>query len=94
MKHPLPARLLWIPALLLLSVNALAAEPVRLGELLAPPGEAVSGYLQIAALNDAGAELPVSIIHGAKPGPTLALIAGTHGYEYAGIIALQRIVQV
>jgi len=78
---------------LLIAGHATAAEPVQLGNLKAEPGQAVSGYLQIAALHDAGAELPVSIIHGARPGPTLALIAGTHGYEYPGIIALQRIRQ-
>jgi predicted deacylase len=92
MNQPLLARLLWILALMLLSGSLLAAEPVRLGKLLATPGETVSGYLQVEPREDAGAELPVSIIHGARPGPTLALIAGTHGYEYAGIIALQRIV--
>ncbi len=83
-----------VAALILLACGAtLAAEPRRIADLQAAPGEVVSGYLHIAALNDAGAEIPVSIIHGAKPGPTLALIAGTHGYEYAGIIALQRIRQ-
>lgn len=85
-------RLTWIFGLLLAS-GSIAAEPVRIGNLQAQPGEAVSGYLQIAAQNDSGTELPVSIIHGNKPGPVLALIAGTHGYEYAGIIALQRIRQ-
>lgn len=78
---------------LLIAGSTLAAESVQLGDLQAASGEAVSGYLPIAALNDAGTELPVSIIHGGRPGPTLALIAGTHGYEYAGIIALQRILQ-
>jgi predicted deacylase len=79
--------------LLLISVRPALAETLQLGELHAQPGEAVSGYLRIEPLQDAGAEVPVSIIHGAKPGPILALIAGTHGYEYAGIIALQRIRQ-
>lgn len=93
MNCPKPTHLMCILALLLLAAGTAHAEPIRVGELQAQAGEAVSGYLQIAALNDAGAELPVSIIHGEKPGPTLALIAGTHGYEYAGIIALQRIRQ-
>jgi uncharacterized protein len=92
MKYPEPTFLICILALLL-SSGSVHAEPVRVGDLQAQPGEVVSGYLPIGALNDAGARLPVSIIHGAKPGPTLALIAGTHGYEYAGIIALQRILQ-
>jgi len=73
--------------------QALADDPVRLGPLQARAGEAISGYISIDALQDAGAQIPVSIIQGAKPGPTLALIAGTHGYEYPGIIALQRIRQ-
>lgn len=83
----------WICLGLLSSAPLLAAEPIRLGGLEADSGEAVSGYIRIEALNDAGAEIPVSIIRGSKPGPTLALIAGTHGYEYPGIVALQRIRQ-
>jgi predicted deacylase len=78
---------------LLLISSSVQGQALKVGELEAQPGAAVSGYLHIVPLQDAGAELPVSIIRGAKPGPTLALIAGTHGYEYAGIIALQRIRQ-
>ena len=36
-----------------------------------------------------GAPLPITTITGARPGPTLALIAGNHGYEYPPILALQ-----
>src|SRR5215472_11748138 len=35
--------------------------------------------------------IPVTIVRGAKPGLTLALIAGNHGYEYPPILALQRL---
>jgi predicted deacylase len=38
-----------------------------------------------------GLEIPVTTITGARPGPTLALIAGNHGYEYPPILALQRL---
>ena len=38
-----------------------------------------------------GLEIPVTTITGARPGPTLALIAGNHGYEYPPIVALQRL---
>ena len=34
-----------------------------------------------------------SIIHGAKPGPVLALTAGVHGQEYTPILALQRLLK-
>jgi predicted deacylase len=61
------------------------------GPLSAGRGQAVSGYLDVAAIGDEGSRLPVSLVHGARPGPVLALIAGTHGYEYPGITALQRL---
>jgi len=93
MRPPNILRSLWVYLFLLAFSGALAADMIRIGDLQAEPGTVVSGYVQIAAQDDAGAEVPVSIIRGAKPGPTLALIAGTHGYEYAGIIALQRIRQ-
>src|SRR5262249_19848550 len=35
--------------------------------------------------------LPVSVVHGARPGKVLALVAGTHGYEDTSIVALQRL---
>jgi predicted deacylase len=38
-----------------------------------------------------GAEIPVTTITGARPGPVLALIAGNHGYEYPPILALQKL---
>jgi uncharacterized protein len=31
-------------------------------------------------------------VHGAKPGPVLALVAGAHGTEYASIIALEKLI--
>jgi hypothetical protein len=71
--------------------TAHAAEPFTVGTLTAKPGEKVSGFLEVPAGIDAGTRIPVTIIHGARPGPVLALIAGTHGYEYAPIIALQRL---
>ena len=37
--------------------------------------------------------LRVAEIRGPKPGPTLALVAGAHGTEYASIIALEKLIQ-
>jgi hypothetical protein len=62
-----------------------------LGTITAKPGEKVSGFLVVPAGVDAGTRIPVTLVHGARPGPVLALIAGTHGYEYAPILALQRL---
>jgi predicted deacylase len=80
-------------AFLVISGAAHARDVSQLGPLSANVGQAVSGYLEVPALNDAGARIPVSLVRGAKDGPVLALIAGTHGYEYPGITALQRLRQ-
>ncbi len=78
---------------LAMSGVAHARDLAQLGPLRADAGEAVSGYLEVPALGDSGARIPVSLVRGSSDGPVLALIAGTHGYEYPGISALQRLRQ-
>jgi predicted deacylase len=51
----------------------------------------LSRTLEIADAADAGTQIPITTIQGSRPGPTLALIAGNHGYEYPPILALQRL---
>ena len=77
----------------LLTGLAMAGEPERftVGSILAPPGETVSGYLEVPAGSDEGTRIPITVVHGTSAGPVLALIAGTHGYEYPPILALQRV---
>ncbi len=65
--------------------------PLRVGPVMGRPGETVSGFLEIAAGVDSGTRVPVTVIQGRAAGPTLALVAGTHGSEVAPIIALQRV---
>jgi hypothetical protein len=82
------AALAWLAA----ATAARAQAPVTLGGVTAAPGTAVSGELQVAPRGtDAGTVIPFSILNGAKAGPTLALVAGTHGAEYPPILALQRL---
>jgi predicted deacylase len=50
-----------------------------------------SRLIEVPAAQDAGTTIPITLIHGARPGPLLALIAGNHGYEYPPILALQRL---
>jgi predicted deacylase len=78
---------------LALSGIANAREVSQLGPLRASVGEAVSGYLEVPALGDNGTRIPVSLVRGTGKGPVLALVAGTHGVEYPGISALQRLRQ-
>jgi len=61
-----------------------------IGTITAAPGTRASGFLEVAKGTDAGTRIPVTVIRGIKPGPVLALIAGTHGYEYSPILAMQR----
>lgn len=68
--------------------------PLTIGRVTAQAGEKVSTYLDVPPGRDVGTQVPISILRGAKPGPTLALIAGTHGAEVAPILALQRIRQL
>lgn len=65
--------------------------PFKVGPIEARPGETASGSIEIPAASDAGTSIPVTVVRGVKTGPVLALIAGNHGYEYAPIIALQRL---
>jgi len=66
--------------------------PFTVGPVTAGPGTMVSGTLQVPALGgDQGTTIPITVAHGARPGPVLALTAGVHGMEYSPILALQRL---
>src|ERR1017187_6686889 len=58
---------------------------------LGQPISIESRTIEVPAAEDAGTGIPITIIRGARPGHTLALIAGNHGYEYPPILALQRL---
>ncbi len=62
-----------------------------IGSIQAQPGTKASGYLDVPAGVDSATRIPVTVIRGRAAGPTLALIAGTHGAEVAPIVALQRV---
>jgi predicted deacylase len=54
-------------------------------------GSSFSGYLNVPEKDGAGTEIPFTVIHGAKAGKVLALVAGVHAYEYPPILALYRV---
>ncbi|PYO68389.1 MAG: succinylglutamate desuccinylase [Gemmatimonadetes bacterium] len=72
-------------------VSAQQAATLRIGSAAARPGEKGSGFVDVPAGVDSGTRVPLTIVRGKDPGPTLALIAGTHGDEVAPVIALQRV---
>jgi len=62
------------------------------GTATARRGEKALGVLNVPAGIDAGYDMPVAVIHGARPGPVLAVVAGAHGSEYASIIAVEQLI--
>lgn len=74
--------------------EAAARQAFAVGGVTAVPGTTASGMLAVPARpGDEGTTIPISVIHGPKPGPVLALIAGVHGQEYTPILALQRLLR-
>ena len=65
----------------------------RVGTATAARGETGRGAIEVPAGVDAGLSIPVVVVHGARPGPVLALVSGAHGTEYASIIAVERLIQ-
>jgi predicted deacylase len=78
-----------IPALLIAALQQPTA--VTIGSATARAGQSVSGFIEVPAGSDAATRIPISIVRGIQAGPTLALIAGTHGSEVAPVLALQRV---
>jgi uncharacterized protein len=70
---------------------ACRAADLTVGSATAASGRRATGFLSIPAGSDAASEIPVIVVNGAHPGPTLALVAGAHGTEYASIIALEKL---
>src|SRR6185369_8744364 len=62
------------------------------GNATAARGQKVTGTIEVPAGSDAALSIPVAVIHGAKTGPVLALVAGSHGTEYTSIIALEKLI--
>jgi uncharacterized protein len=65
--------------------------PLTVGSVTVRSGETASGFLEVPAGVDSATRIPFTLVRGREPGPTLALIAGTHGSEVAPIVALQRV---
>jgi predicted deacylase len=69
----------------------LGAADFTVGSVTARSGQKATGYISVQAGVDAAASIPVIVVNGTRPGPVLALVAGSHGTEYASILALQKL---
>jgi predicted deacylase len=63
------------------------------GSAAAARGHMATGTLDVPAGSDGGLSIPVAVVHGARPGPVLAIVSGAHGTEYASIIAVERLIR-
>jgi uncharacterized protein len=82
---------------LLLALGAVPAAaqprpPFVIGGTTVAAGQRADVDLPVPAGGTDGAtRVPVTVFHGAAPGPVLALTAGVHGYEFVPILAAQRL---
>jgi uncharacterized protein len=82
-------------AIQLLSASTIVAQqttPFTVGSATAAPGTTAYGFIAIPAGSDSALEIAVAVIRGAKPGPVVAFVAGSHGTEYTSIIAMQKLI--
>lgn len=92
------ARVLTVGVLLTLSATSTSAQPsprasFSVGTATATRGTRGYGEISVPAGSDAGTSIPVAVLHGALPGPTVAFVSGAHGTEYASVVALTRLIE-
>ena len=63
------------------------------GTATAQRGQTAFGVITVPQGSDAGYDIPVAVVHGASPGPVLAVVSGAHGTEYASIVAVQDLIR-
>ena len=87
-------KILLAAAVVLALAPAARAQGFAVGTARADRGHAATGYIEVPAGADAATSIPVVVVHGARPGPVLAIVSGAHGTEYASIIAVERLIGV
>jgi predicted deacylase len=79
--------------IVLSSVLAFAQQSTfTVGTATAGSGQKATGYIEVPAGVDAATSIPVVVVRGSKPGPVLALVSGSHGTEYASVVALEKLI--
>ncbi|MBK5254646.1 MAG: succinylglutamate desuccinylase/aspartoacylase family protein [Vicinamibacteria bacterium] len=79
--------------LIALQAATLSAQDATLtvGTATAARGVTAYGELNVPAGGDPTLNIAVTVVNGAQPGPVVAFVAGSHGTEYASIVALTRL---
>lgn len=74
------------------NANDPSTASIRIGELVVPQGQKLSGEIVVEPLNgDSGSIIPITVFHGRSSGPVLSFIAGIHGSEYSPILSMQEL---
>jgi predicted deacylase len=77
----------------LVSVSGAQDRPTfTVGTATAARGHTVTGVIEVPRGIDTSTNIAVAVVHGSRPGPVLALVAGAHGTEYTSIIALEKLI--
>ena len=75
-------------------VSVDAASALEIGGTAIEAGKRTDLRLEIpAGENDPATFIPVSVLHGAEPGPVFLMVAGVHGFEFASILAAERLAE-
>jgi uncharacterized protein len=67
-----------------------SGDTFQVRDIAARRGTTQRGFLNIGETPVGPIQVPIVIVHGAKPGPTLCVTAGVHGAEYPGIEAVTQ----
>jgi len=80
-------------AILLLAIVTLQdPQTFTVGTAAAARGQTAYGVINVPAAADSGLKVPVAVIHGTRAGKVVAFVAGSHGTEYASVVAMQRLI--
>jgi predicted deacylase len=66
-------------------------DAIRIRDIVAEPGTRQRGRLKVGETAAGPIEMPLVIVHGAGPGPTLCLTGAVHGTEYPGTTAVREV---
>jgi predicted deacylase len=83
-----------LASLALFATTGAAQRPssFTVGSATAGAGQTAYGAIAVPAGSDSALSIPVAVIRGARPGPVVAFVAGSHGTEYSSIIAMQKLI--
>jgi uncharacterized protein len=88
-------RLLLAALLFAMGPMPVSAEPppFAIASASIAPGSREDFRIRVPEGSDGATFIPLTVIHGAKPGPVLAVVAGVHGFEFASILAAERLAE-